>query len=189
MKIRVGSGIWLLVGAFICIIILVLGLLLIDFPQKNKVSDIEKDIENTETSIQQENNRLNQLKQYQKDPQQFTRQIDALKEKIPETVELADVVQQIDSAAQEAGLDFFSFTPDLPVKSDNYYVVSSEAVFYGRYFNLVEFFNHIERLPRSVKVVKLELAASDEGLPYLQMTINFEVFFTTDAGVSQILGK
>ncbi len=189
MKIRVGPGIWLLVGGLICIVVLVLGLFVIDFPQKSKAGNIDRDITNAESSIQQEKNRLNQLKQYEKDPDQFKRQIDVLKERVPDTVELGDVIQQIDHSAEEAGLDFFSFTPEVPVKVDNYYVVTSQAIFNGRYFNIVEFFNHIERLPRTVKVVSLELVANDSGLPYLQMTIKLEAYFTTDQGISQIVGK
>jgi Tfp pilus assembly protein PilO len=189
MKIRVGPGIWLLVGGLICIVVLVLGLFVIDFPQKSKVGNIDRDITDVESSIQQERNRLNQLKQYEKDPDQFKRQIDVLKERVPDTVELSDIIQQIDHSAEEAGLDFFSFTPKVPVKADSYYVVSCEAVFNGRYFNIVEFFNHIERLPRTVKVVSLELIAVDTGLPYLQMTIKLEAYFTTNQGISQIVGE
>ncbi len=44
MKIRASSGLWLLVGALVCIIILVLALFLIVFPQKNKVSDVDEEI-------------------------------------------------------------------------------------------------------------------------------------------------
>jgi Tfp pilus assembly protein PilO len=187
MKVRVGAGIWLLAGALVSIIILVLALFLIVFPQKNQASSIDKDIQTTETNIQQEKNRLNQLKQYEKDPEQFTRQIDAIKEKVPENVELADVIQQIDQAAEESGLDFYSFKPDAPVKVSSYYSVTCESVFHGRYFNLVEFFNQIERLPRSIKVVKLDLKADETGLPYLEITINFRFFFTTDNNVQQLL--
>ena len=183
MRIKAGPGIWILVGAVICVIVLVLGLFLVVFPQRNKINEVETDIEDVERSIQLEENRLKQLKQYEKDPEQFTRQIEVLKERVPETVELADIIEQIDHAAEEAGLDFFSFTPELPVQAGNYYVLTCEAKFYGRYFNLVEFFNHVERLPRSVKVVYLDLAASDDELPYLQITIKFRAFFTTPQGI------
>ncbi len=189
MKVRVGAGIWLLAGALVFIIILVLGLFLVVFPQKNQASSIDKDIRAVESSIQQENNRLNQLKQFQKDPNQFKRQIDAIKEKVPENVGLADVIQQIDHAAEESGLDFYSFKPDSPVKVDTYYAVTTEADFNGRYFNLIEFFNHIERLTRSVKVVHLELQAGDAGLPYLEIKIQFRFFFTTDKNVEQLLNS
>jgi len=187
MKIRASSGLWLLVGALICIIILVLALFLVVFPQKNKVSDVDEEISETEQSIQFEQNRLNQLKQYDKDPEQFTRQIDVLKERIPENVELADIIQQIDHAAEESGLDFFSITPGLPVSSGNFYTVTCEAIFNGRYFNLVEFFNHIERLPRSFKVILLDIVASDDGLPYLQITVQFRAFFTTTQGIENLV--
>jgi Tfp pilus assembly protein PilO len=188
MKIKIGAGIWLLLGALICVVILVLGLFMVVFPQRNKISKVETEVDNTEASIQQEQNRLSQLKQYEKDPEQFIRQIEVLKERIPERVELADIIQQIDHAAEEAGLDFFSFTPQAPVISENFYVVTCSTVFYGRYFNLIEFFNHIERLPRSVKVVLLDIAASDDGLPYLEINITFRAFFTTDQGVDKLAG-
>jgi Tfp pilus assembly protein PilO len=187
MRIRVGAGIWLLVGALICIIILVLALFLIVFPQRNKTNEVEADIKDTETSIQLEQNRLSQMKQFDKDPEQFTRQIDVLQERIPENVELADIIQQIDHAAEEAGLDFFSIVPSLPVSAQGFYVVTSEATFYGRYFNLVEFFNHIERLPRSVKIMTLDIEAAEGGLPYLLIRITFKTYFTTTQGIEGLM--
>jgi Tfp pilus assembly protein PilO len=187
MKVKIGAGLWLLVGVLVCVIVLVLALFLIVFPQKNKVSDVQTEINNVDTSIQTEQNRLNQLKQYEKDPEQFLRQIDVLQERIPENVELADIIQQIDHVAEESGLDFFSITPQLPVSSGNFYTVTCEAVFQGRYLNLVEFFNHVERLPRTVKVVFLDIMASDDGLPYLIITINFRAFFTTNQGIENLV--
>lgn len=187
MRLRIGAGLKLLAGAIVCVIVLVLGLFLIVFPQRNKISEVDTEIENVEASVQAEQNRLSQLKQYEKDPEQFTRQIEVIKERIPENVELADVIEQIDHAAEEAGLDFYSFTPSIPVAAGNYYVMTCETVFNGRYFNLVEFFNHIERLPRSVKVVKLVIGEADAGLPYIQATITMRVFFTSNQGIEKLL--
>ncbi len=188
MKIRAGAGIWLLVGALVCIIVLVLALFLIVFPQRSKVSEVEEEIDAVETNIQTEMNRLNQLRQYEKDPEQFVRQIEAIKERMPEQVELADIIEQIDHAAEEAGLDFFSFTPQTPVAAQGFYVVTCEAVFNGRYFNLVEFFNHIERLPRCIKIVYLSIQPGDAGLPYLEINIRFRAFFTTTKGIENMVG-
>ncbi|MGQ9475782.1 MAG: type 4a pilus biogenesis protein PilO [Actinomycetota bacterium] len=187
MRIRAGAGLWLVAAAIVCIIVLVLGLFLIVFPQKSKVGEVEDRIAEVETGIQTEQNRLVQLKQLEKDPEQFTRQIEILRQRIPENVELADVIEQVDHAAEEAGLDFFSFTPSIPVAAQGYYVMTCEAVFNGRYFNLVEFFNHVERLPRSVKVVKLDIEEADAGLPYIKATLTFRVFFTTTKGIEGLL--
>jgi Tfp pilus assembly protein PilO len=187
MKIRASGGIWIIVAIIVGIVILALGYFLLIQPQRNTASDVSAEIEDIESTIQAEENRLVQLKQYEKDPEQFLRQIDILKERIPETVELADIIQQIDHAAEESGLDFYSITPTPPVIAENYYVVTSTATFYGRYFNLVEFFNHIERLPRSIKVVDLDISEADDGLPYLLIVMNFRAFFTTDQGVELLL--
>jgi len=187
MKIRASGGIWIIVAIIVGIVILALGYFLLIQPQRNTASNLDAEIEDIEATIQAEENRLVQLKQYEKDPEQFLRQIDILKERIPETVELADIIQQIDHAAEESGLDFYSITPTTPVIAENYYVVTSTATFYGRYFNLVEFFNHIERLPRSIKVVDLDISEADDGLPYLLIVMNFRAFFTTDQGMEMLL--
>ena len=188
MKIRAGSGLWLLVGALVCIIVLVLALFLIVFPQKNKVGEAEEKIAGVEQSIALERNRLVQLQQYEKDPEQFTRQIEVLKERMPDNVELAGIFQQIDRAAEEAGLDFASITPQLPVAAGGFYTVTFETVFHGRYFNLVEFFNRIERLPRSFKAVYVDIAADDAGLPYIQVNVRFRAFFITNEGIESLVG-
>jgi Tfp pilus assembly protein PilO len=188
MKLKIGSGIWLLLGLLVCVVIFLLGLFLIDIPQSKKTKEVEDEIASVESSIQKEKNRLNQLKQYEQDPLQFQRQIDQIKEKIPDTVELADIIQQIDHAAEEAGLDFYSFEPSNPVSVDNFYVVNFKVVFHGRYFNMVEFFNHMERLPRTIKAVDLEAEIPDDNLPYLTITIGMRAFFMTDKGVEKIIG-
>lgn len=187
MRVRIGAGLWLLVGALICVIVLVLGLFLVVFPQRNKVSEVEDQIEEVESSIQVEQNRLSQLRQLEKDPEQFTRQIEVIKERIPENVGLAEVIDLIDHAAEESGMDFYSFTPSLPVAAQNYYVMTCDVVLNGRYFNLVEFFNHVERLPRSVKVVKLQIGEGDAGLPYIKANITLRVFFTSTKGIENLI--
>lgn len=187
MRIKIGSGIWLMVALLLCAAFLLLMYFLLINPQRAKVSEVSDQINEVESNIMQEQNKLAQLRQYEKDPQQFTRQIDALRERVPENVELADIIQQIDYAAEEAGLDFNRFTPTMPTQMENIYVVSCQATFTGRYFNLVEFFNQIERLPRSVKVVTLQLAPSDDGPPYLEINMTFKAFFTSNVGVEGLV--
>lgn len=187
MRIRIATGLWLVICAVICIIILVLGLFLIVFPQRNKISEVEDQIGQVESEIQREQNRLTQLRQLEKDPEQFVRQIEVIKERIPERVGLADIVELIDHAAEEAGVDFFSFTPTVPVAAQNHYVLTCEAVFNGRYFNLIEFFNHVERLPRTVKVVKLQVSAADAGLPYIKANVTFRAFFTSTQDIEGLV--
>jgi type IV pilus assembly protein PilO len=187
VKVKIGYGVWIIVAIIISIVILALGYFLLVQPQRNAINDINEDIEDIETTIMTEENRLVQLQQYEKDPDQFLRQIDVLKERIPETVELADIIQQLDHAAEEAGLDFVSFIPATPVGTGSYYVVTCETSFAGRYFNMVEFFNHIERLPRSIKVVLLSIEESDDTLPYLDIRITLRAYFTTDQGVEGLL--
>ncbi len=187
MRLKITPGLQLIAGVVACLLVLALGYFLVVSPAKKAVDDTQAKIDDTQQQIQVEQNRVVQLKEFQKDPQQFLRQIDALKERLPENVQLSDVITQIDYAAGEAGLDFFSVKPNNPVSSGNFYSVDLEVVLNGRYFNLVEFFNHIERLPRTVKVVKLALVEDDDKLPYLQITLSMKAFFSSATGVDLLL--
>jgi Tfp pilus assembly protein PilO len=185
MKINPRYYIILVIVVFIVIAVLA-GFFLV-MPQKKKISDVDEQIAKAKSDYNTETIRQTQLQTYQKDPEQFQRQINALQDKIPENVDLADMVQELDYCAEKGGLDFYSFTPELPVQTTSFYVFNVETVFFGRYFNMVEFFNHIERLPRSIKPVFLEVLPGDDGLPYLEIRITFRVFFTTPENVELML--
>lgn len=184
---KINPRYYIIIIIVLAVVLAALGVVLLVLPEKNKVSKTEDEISAVKAEYERERGRKSQLENYQKDPEQFVRQINALKDKIPENVDLADIVQEMDYAAEKGGLDFFSFVPGLPTQATNYYVTTIETVFYGRYFNLVEFFNHIERLPRSIKPVFLEVQAGDDGLPYLQINITFRVFFTTNQNVDLLM--
>lgn len=186
---KINPRYFLILVIVLAVILFAVGFMLFVMPQKNKVSKTSDDVSKAQNDIRNEQTRQKTLENYNKDPEQFARQISALKDKIPENVDLADIIQEIDYAAEKGGLDFYSFKPGLPYQTSTYYVSTIETVFHGRYFNLVEFYNHIERLPRSIKPVKLELKASDDGLPYLEMTITFSVFFTTPKDVEILVPK
>jgi Tfp pilus assembly protein PilO len=184
---KINPRYFLILVIVLAVILFAVGFMLLVLPEKNKVSKAGDDVNKAKSEYQREQGRQAQLVNYDKDPEQFVRQINALKDKIPENVDLADVIQELDYAAEKSGLDFFSFIPGLPYQTSTYYVSTVETVFQGRYFNLVEFFNHIERLPRTIKPVILTIIPSEDGLPYLEMTITFRIFFTTPKNVEKLL--
>ncbi len=186
---KINPRFYLIIVVVVAIILLAIGVAFIVLPEKNKVSDLDGQISSVKSEYSKEQGRQAQLEAYNKDPEQFTRQISALDGKIPENVDLADVVQQLDYAAEKAGLDFFSLTPEMPVQQGKFYVSSIATVLNGRYFNMVEFFNQVEKLPRSIKPVILAVSAGEDTLPYLQITVTFKIFFTTPNGVELLLTK
>ncbi len=187
---RLDPKYWIIIAVVLAVVVLALGVFLFVMPEKNKLSKYDEDINAAKDAKVKAEARKAQLDSYEKDPEQFQRQIAAIKEKIPEKVDLADLVQELDYAAEKAGLDFFSFIPEPPfLTTDNFYVVTMETQFYGRYFNLVEFFNHVERLPRSIKAVNLQVTEGDDMLPYLQINVTFRAFFTTPDQVDLLVQK
>jgi Tfp pilus assembly protein PilO len=181
---------WTVIAIVLAVVVLALGVFLFVLPEKNKLGKYDEDINAAKDAKLKAETRKAQLETYEKDPEQFQRQITAIKEKIPEKVDLADIIQELDYAAEKAGLDFFSFIPEPPfLTTDNFYVVTMETQFFGRYFNMVEFFNHIERLPRSIKAVSLQVEGGDDLLPYLQITVTFRAFFTTPDQVDMLVQK
>jgi Tfp pilus assembly protein PilO len=181
--VKLTRGLTIIIGVVVLVALLGAGFFLVVKPARDSVSDLDQQIEDARSQIQTEQNRALRLKELQQDPEQFVRQLDDLQQRLPENVQLADVVEQIDHAAEEAGLDFSSFKASNPSSEGSYYKADLEIEMLGRYFNMVEFFNHVERLPRTVKVVKVSMVEDDDTLPYLQITITAKVFFSSAEGV------
>ena len=62
MRIRIGTGIWILIGVLILVVVAILGVFLIVIPQSKKVGDVKEEINGVEANIQQETNRLKDRK-------------------------------------------------------------------------------------------------------------------------------
>jgi type IV pilus assembly protein PilO len=98
-------------------------------------------------------------------PSTIQAQIDALKQAIPSTPDLAGFISATNSAASASGIDFVSLAPSLPTASKGAAITElklSMAV-KGTYFQVADFVNRMSSMPRLVVVDGLNLTGDKTG--------------------------
>jgi type IV pilus assembly protein PilO len=108
-------------------------------------------------------------------PSTIQAQINALKQAIPNTPDLAGFIDAANGAANASGVDFLSLAPSLPSagKAGVTELKLSLAV-KGTYFQLVDFVNRLNGIPRLVVVDGLNLTGDKSGA--LSAQINARMF-------------
>ncbi len=108
-------------------------------------------------------------------PSAIQAQINALKQAIPNTPDLADFIDAANGAANASGVDFLSLAPSLPSqgKAGLTDLKVSLAV-KGTYFQVVDFINRLDSMPRLVVVDGLNLTGDKSGS--LSAQINARMF-------------
>ncbi len=108
-------------------------------------------------------------------PSTIQAQIDALKQAIPSTPNLAAFIDAANGAAGASGVDFLSLAPSLPSqgKAGLDDLKLSLAV-KGTYFQVVDFLNRLDGMPRLVVIDGLNLTGDKSGV--LSAQINARMF-------------
>jgi Tfp pilus assembly protein PilO len=118
-------------------------------------------------------------------PSAIQAQINALKQAVPDSPDLADFIDATTSAAGAAGVDWISLAPSQPATSKGAAVSElrlSMAV-KGSYFQVLDFINRLDNMPRLVVVDTLNLSADKTGA--LSAQINARMFMQPRSGVAK----
>jgi Tfp pilus assembly protein PilO len=190
----------LLAGAAVAVVVILVVMFLV-LPKMGEVGEAEKALqaaEDQEVTLQAQ---LGVLQEAQADAPETEREIAVIEDQVPPTTDLPALFRLLQSAADRAALDFFSFSPGTPVlaTTGGHSILAATITVNGGYFAIDEFLFLLETLPRAAKVTSITLApggaTTDEaGTPTtttssLQMTANVE-FYTTDtsAGPGSVPG-
>jgi Tfp pilus assembly protein PilO len=99
-------------------------------------------------------------------PSTIQAQIDALKQAIPSSPDLAGFIDAANGAATASGVNFVSVAPTLPAASKGTTAVSELKLsmnVHGTYFQVVDFINRLDNLPRLIVVDGLNLTGDKGG--------------------------
>jgi Tfp pilus assembly protein PilO len=146
----------------------VLAILLIVFlvlPKMGDVSDARAQLVKIEDQEQQLQLQLQQLEAAKADSPQATQEIRNIDEMIPPTADLEGLLLLTSSAANQAGVDFFTVSPAAPTPSADgtFSTISTGISVTGSYFACEEFLHNLETLQRANKVLSLSLSGGAGG--------------------------
>jgi Tfp pilus assembly protein PilO len=165
--------------AVVAAVVVVVALLL---PRAGAVKEREKDLDQARQQQGQLEAQLQQLKQARHDARKVQHELARLQTRIPPTADLPALIRFLQSAADQAAVDFVSISPSSPSSTPGQQIstIPAQITAAGSFFSVEEFLFKLETLPRAVKVTQIQVGAGPDGLPQLQVTLSANVY-TTDA--------
>lgn len=177
-------------------LIAILAFMFLVRPKMSQVSEAQVELEAAQDEEIVLEAQLRTLQDAQAAAPETERQIALIEDQVPPTADLPALIRLLQSAADRAAVDFFSFTPATPVAdaTGRFSTISSSITVTGGYFSIDEFLFLIETLPRAAKGVTISVApgGGDAAVGTSQtLTLLATVeFYTTDisAGPGSIPG-
>jgi Tfp pilus assembly protein PilO len=181
------------------ILVAVLAILLLVLPKMGEVSQTEEELQAAQDEEIDLDAQVGVLQEAQAQAPETEAEIARIEDEVPPTADLPALFRLLQGAADQAAVDFFSFTPGSPAPdaTGSYSTISSSISVTGSYFALDEYLFLLETLPRAAKVTAISVtpgATDAEGgtsssTGSLQLGVTVE-FYTTDvsAGPGSIPG-
>lgn len=164
---------------FAVLVALAIGFLV--FPKMGDVTDAEDRLEQTrdlEFALQAE---LARLRESAEDAARLRSELARSRRAVPPVADLPGLINELQTAADVAGVDFFSISPTTPALAEGVEAseIPAQIQVIGGFFPVDEFLFRLETLPRSSKVVSIALAEGPDGAPQVDVQLDVR-FYTTD---------
>ena len=168
----------------VSIVFAVIALLAIFFlvlPKMSDVTEAEERLvaeEAEELPLQTE---LARLRDAADDAASLRRELARFQRAVPPVADLPGLINDLQTAADVAGVDFFQIDPGTPVPSATGEASEIPAAIrvIGGFFPVDEFLFRLETLPRAAKVTSVTVAEGPELAPQVDVQLQVQ-FFTTD---------
>lgn len=179
----------LLLGIFGAVAVILLWYAMLWRPQSSDLSDAKARQRSAAAQ-----NRLLRLQKAQLEESGSNRpalesRLAALKVAVPDAPNLAEFILDTNDAAAASGIDVVSITPTPPAADDTSDTPSMHVQLdvTGGYFQVIDFLNRLDQLPRIIVIDTLTVTADPEasGPPELTASIGGRLFLTTATPVAE----
>ncbi|MGH2675632.1 MAG: type 4a pilus biogenesis protein PilO, partial [Actinomycetota bacterium] len=174
-----------LIAGLISLVLAVAAVLLLVLPKMSDVDEAQERLEGAqqdEVALQAE---LSRLQEAAENAPELRRELARFRRAVPPVADLPGLINLLQTAADVAGVDFFSISPGDPVatpEGDAAEVPASIQVI-GGFFPVDEFLFRLETLQRASKVPGIAVTEGPDGLPQVQIQLEVRFYTTdTDAG-------
>ncbi len=155
------------VGVLVTIVALLLWNLVIFAPKGRSLSDARDKTKAANAIEVQERNQLARLNEISKNGPEIEAQLGRLNAAVPVNPDLDGFIVSANQIAVESGIDWLSVSPGVPTSAGGGpSVISLSMQIQGGFFQVLDYFNRLERMGRLVIVDGVNLAAgaaSDSG--------------------------
>ena len=152
--------------------------------RQSELTQIRADIEAEENTSIQLTTELNRLKDLQERAPQLQAELAEIKQFVPETHEIPNLVFLLQDSATAAGVEFLSIAPALPAVPPEQAPLAEvriEVTATGGYFSLQDFIRRLHNLDRAVRIDALTMSSEEEVPVRIELAMNLRVFFELPA--------
>jgi Tfp pilus assembly protein PilO len=166
------------------VVFVVLAVLAVVFLLMPKIGDVGRAEERLQEAREEElvlEAELAGLRAAADEAEDVRRELAEFRRAVPPVADLPGLINQLQTAADISGVDFFAISPGAPAVTSDSRASQIPATIQviGGFFPVDEFLFRLETLPRATKVNSVTVNAGPDGLP--QLDVNLEtVFYTTD---------
>lgn len=172
------------IGAAAAVFILVLWYFFLWSPQGSRIEDAKERRSQAEQLEAELRSRLQRLQEQKRNEAATRSQIEILRVAIPDQPNLAQFILDANDAATRSGIDFLSVAPTPPTPPSNAAGATNAPAdirlglnITGGYFQVIDFVNRLNELPRLVVIDNLSVSASGDGA--LSVTIQARMFVSS----------
>lgn len=176
------------VTAGISVLIFLLLYMFLIRPRQGELNDLKLQVQNENnitTTLQLE---LERLRSLQEDAPQLEAELARIRELVPRKDDVANFIFLVQDAADEAGVDFVTITPELPKPPPEGAPLAEVRVAIGTgggFFSVQDFLRRLYELDRALRIDLLSITRGADTLTEdatLELAITARIFFELPAG-------
>jgi Tfp pilus assembly protein PilO len=170
-----------IIAAAVVLVVAVLAFLLLVYPKFGQIREAEEDLGRARAQHAALEAELSRLQAAAEDLPRLQRQLARFRRAVPPVADLPGLINELQSAADVAAVDFFAISPTEPTASPVAQAaeIAASIQVIGTFFPVDEFLFRLESLARAAKVTNVDLNEGPDGLPQIDVNLRV-VFFTTD---------
>jgi Tfp pilus assembly protein PilO len=171
-----------LIAAVIVVVLALLLFFLLVFPTLRDIGETEDQLEQAQDQQVLLEAELARLREVEEDLPRLQRQLARFGRAVPPVADLPGLINQLQTAADVAGVDFFSIAPGepTPLAGGQVSEVPAQVQVIGGFFPVNQFLFRLETGPRANKVLNMTVTEGPDGLPQIDVMLDVR-FFTTDS--------
>lgn len=169
----------IIVIAAVFVVITLLSVIFVLVPQLVGLQGLMAEEGKASQDLESAKATLKQLEDLKRGSQKTEAKLIQLNRKAPADAELPSLIIQMEDASNKAGVDFILIKPGTPVQKDEYQEIPLDIKINGYFYELLDFVYRVEKLPRLVDVITIDIKEGKAKLPNIEATLKANVYVLT----------
>ena len=168
-------------GALAAVLVIAVWWMFVFSPVRSDTSTVNTEIDSAQADTQSLEAENKQLEDLEARAPELKADVDRLSAAVPTTPELASFIDAANALGVETGVTWVSVSPTPPATTGSTDTVQISMELEGGYFEVLDYLNRLENMPRLVVVDQVSLSASEDtadtgGAPSLTASLTGRIF-------------